>query len=248
MREAKREWAKMDVLLLSTAGTSYSIAEMLADLVGLNTALGTYTNFVNLMDLAALAMPAGFRSDGIPFGVTLIGPALSDGMLAAIGDALHRSFADAQLGATSSPLDATPRVSVEPARSKTVRLAVVGAHLSGQPLNGQLTERGAKLLETTRTAAGYRLHALSNVSPAKPGLVFDGTGPGDVEVELWEMDEAAFGSFVAMVPAPLSIGTLTLVDGRTVKGFLCEAHAVRGAKDITEFGGWRAWLGSSAGS
>ena len=247
VREAEREWEKMDVLLLPTAGTTYRIAEMLADPVGLNTALGTYTNFVNLMDLAGLAVPAGFRSDGIPFGVTLIGPALSDCMLASIGDALHRSLADAQLGATPFSLATTPPVSVEGTVGKTVTLAVVGAHLSGQPLNGQLTERGAKLLETTRTAAGYRLYALPNASPAKPGLVFDGTGPGAVEVELWDMDEAAFGSFVAMVPAPLSIGTLALVDGRTVKGFLCEGHAVRGAEDITKFGGWRGWLGGSSG-
>jgi allophanate hydrolase len=133
-----------------------------------------------------------------------------------------------------------------PARSaKSVKVAVVGAHLSGQPLNGHLVEREAKLLETTRTGPGYRLYALADTSPPKPGLVFDGTGAGAVEVEIWEMDEGAFGSFVALIPAPLGIGTLTLEDGRTVKGFLCEAHAVRGAEDITPLGGWRAWLGSA---
>lgn len=174
----------------------------------------------------------------------LVGPALSDGMLLAVGDRLHRSLAGAMLGATSTSLSSTPPVCIE-AKAKSIEVAVVGAHLSGQPLNKQLVERGAKLMETARTAAGYRLYALSNTTPTKPGLVFDGTGQGGIEVELWEMDEAAFGSFVALIPAPLGIGTLTLADGRNVKGFLCEAHAVRGTEDITAFGGWRAWLDRS---
>jgi allophanate hydrolase len=242
--EADKELAKIDVLLLPTAGTTYTIAEMLADPVELNTRLGAYTNFVNLMDLAALAVPAGFRSDGIPFGVTLVGPAFSDGMLASVGDALHRSLRDARLGATGLLLSATPPVRMEMKRRKSVEVAVVGAHLSGQPLNGQLVERKARLVETTRTAAGYRLYLLANTSPPKPGLTFDGAGPGGIEVEVWEMAEEAFGSFVALIPPPLGIGTITLADGRSVKGFLCEAHATEGAKDITAFGGWRAWLAS----
>ena len=246
MVEAKREWAKIDVLLLPTAGTTFKIAEMLADPVRLNTELGTYTNFVNLMDLAAIAVPAGFRPDGIPFGVTLIGPALSDGMLAALGDVLHRSLADAKLGATSFSLSSTSPVRIDVKPTK-VKLAVVGAHLSGQPLNVQLIERKAKLIETTCTGPGYRLYALANTAPAKPGLVFDGTGAGAIEVEIWEMDEASLGSFVSAIPAPLAIGSLTLADGRTVKGFLCEAYAIEGAEDITAFGGWRAWLGRPSG-
>ena len=248
IREASAEWAKIDILLLPTAGTTYTIAQMLADPVALNTSLGTYTNFVNLMDLAALSVPAGIRRDGIPFGVTLIGPALSDGMLASAGDALHRSLDRAQLGATSVPLSSTQPVTV-PTKStkstKSVKVAVVGAHLSGQPLNGQLVERNAKLIETARTGPGYRLYALANTSPPKPGLVFDGSGPGGIEVEIWEMDEEGFGSFVALIPAPLGIGTVTLADGRAVKGFLCEGHATRGAEDISAFGGWRAWLSRS---
>lgn len=245
IREARAEWAKIDILLLPTAGTTYTIAEMLADPVALNTNLGAYTNFVNLMDLAALSVPAGFRPDGIPFGVTLIGTALSDGMLASVGDALHRSFAGAQLGGTSTLLSSAPPARPQSKSAKSVRVAVVGAHLSGQPLNGQLVERGAKLIETTRTASGYRLYALAGTSPPKPGLLFDGSGPGAIEIEVWEMDEATFGSFVALIPAPLGIGTVTLADGRTVKGFLCEGHATRGAEDITAFGGWRAWLSRS---
>jgi allophanate hydrolase len=114
--------------------------------------------------------------------------------------------------------------------------------LSGQPLNWQLVERHAELIETARTAACYSLYALANTSPPKPGLVFDGAGQGGIEVEIWEMGQEAFGSFVALIPPPLCIGTVTLADGRTVKSFLCEAHATRGAEDITAFGGWRAWL------
>jgi allophanate hydrolase len=242
-RLAEREWAKIDCLLLPTAGTTFKIAEMLADPVNLNTRLGAYTNFVNLMDLAALAVPAGFRPDGIPFGVTLIGPPFSEGMLASAVDALHRSLGDARLGATPFHLSSTPPVRIQQKPSRSVKVAVVGAHLSGQPLNGQLVERKARLLETTRTAAGYRLYALSHTSPCKPGLVFDGAGPGGIEVEVWEMEEDAFGSFVTLIPAPLGIGTLKLVDGRSVQGFLCEAYATCGAEDITAFGGWRAWLG-----
>jgi allophanate hydrolase len=245
-REAAREWAKMDALLLPTAGTTYTIAAMLADPIALNTNLGAYTNFVNLMDLSAVAVPAGFRADGIPFGVTLVGPALADGRLCAIGDALHRSLGDARLGATPTTLSSTPAVLVPETPDAPLRVAVVGAHLSGQPLNWQLVERKAKLIQTARTGKGYRLYALANTSPPKPGLVFDGSGAGGIEVEIWEMDAAAFGSFVALIPAPLGIGTITLDDGRRVQGFLCEAHATRDAEDITAFGGWRAWLASRA--
>jgi allophanate hydrolase len=244
-RLAKREWPKIDCLLLPTAGTTFTIAELLADPIALNTKLGVYTNFVNLMDLAAVAVPAGFRSDGIPFGVSLIGPAFSDGMLLTVADALHRSLDGSTLGATRVPLASTASVLVDDEPQSFVEVAVVGAHLSGQPLNSQLLERRAKLVETTRTASGYRLYALADTTPFKPGLVFDGEGCGGIEVEIWRMDEASFGSFVALVPAPLGIGTLMLADGRSVKGFLCEAHAARDAEDITAFGGWRVWLGQA---
>jgi len=245
-RAAEAEWARMEVMLLPTAGTTYKIADMLADPVQLNTNLGAYTNFVNLMDLAALSVPAGFRGDGLPFGVTLIGRAFSDGKLAVIGDAVHRALDSAMLGATATSLAATRQVTAPAKEKKTVQVAVVGAHLSGQPLNGQLVERNAVLSGTARTAVGYRLYALANTTPPKPGLVFDGSGPGAIEVEIWEMDEAAFGSFVALIPAPLGIGTLTLHDGRRVKGFLCESYAVQGAEDISGYGGWRAWIGRTA--
>lgn len=244
IRTAEAEWDKMDVLLVPTAGTTYTIEQLLADPVRLNTNLGAYTNFVNLMDLSALAVPAGFRKDGLPFGVTLIARAFEDGMLSTIGDALHRTLNDGQLGATGKLLASTPAVA--PPQSKPlIEVAVVGAHLSGQPLNSQLVERKARLVRTTRTVSGYRFYALANTTPPKPGLVFDGEGAGGIEVEVWEMDNAAFGSFVALIPAPLGIGTVALADGTSVKGFLCEAHAVRGAEDITSWGGWRAWRNQS---
>jgi allophanate hydrolase len=241
-RAADAQWQAMDVLLLPTTGTTYAIRDVLADPIQLNSNLGLYTNFVNLMDLSALAVPAGFRANGLPFGVTLIGRAFDDGRLAAVGDALHRVLPDLKLGATAKRLAETPPVRVASAGGR-VAVAVVGAHLTGQPLNVQLQERSARLVRTTRTAPGYRFYALAGTTPAKPGLVFDGAGAGGIEVEVWEMDEAAFGSFVALIPPPLGIGTLTLADGSLVKGFLCEPHAVRDATDITAYGGWRAWLG-----
>lgn len=236
-RAAEAQWARMDVLLLPTTGTIYRIDEVLADPVRLNTNLGAYTNFVNLMDLSAIAVPAGRRPDGLPFGVTLLGRAFQDGRLATLADRLHRALPGAVVpGPVVAPQAAADRVAV----------AVVGAHLAGQPLHGQLVERGARLVATTRTAAGYSLYALAGTMPAKPGLVFDGVGKGGIEVEVYEMDHAAFGGFVALIPSPLGIGTVTLADGARVKGFLCEAHAVAGAKDITSLGGWRAWLATDS--
>ena len=239
--DAERQWRKFDVMLLPTAGTTYKIADVLADPVRLNSNLGRTTNFVNLMDLSALAVPAGFRDDGLPFGVTLIGRAFDDIKLAEIGDRLHRALNDAKLGATQTALASTPAFKTSAA--PLIQIAVVGAHLTGQPLNWQLCERNARLVRTTRTAAGYSFYALPETTPPKPGLVRDGKGAGRIEVEIWELSEAAFGSFVALIPPPLGIGTLELADGSLVKGFMCEAYAVAGAEDITATGGWRTWLG-----
>ncbi|MBP2292812.1 allophanate hydrolase [Azospirillum rugosum] len=245
IRRGEAEWARMDVLLLPTTGTTYSIEELLADPVRLNSNLGYYTNFVNLMDLSAIAVPAGFRpgngpKGGLPFGVTLVGPTFADGALAVLADRLHRAQA-LPIGATRH-MPQGPALDADSAAPGTVRLAVVGAHLSGQPLNHQLTGRGARLVRTARTGSGYRLFALAGTTPAKPGLVRDAAGAGGIELEIWELTEAAFGSFVAEVPPPMAIGTLTLEDGTSVKGFLCEPAALAGAEDITGFGGWRRWL------
>jgi len=236
-------WAGVDLLLVPTAPTHYRIADMLADPVALNRNLGAYTNFVNLLDYAALSVPSSLRADGLPFGITLIGPCGSDWQLAELGQRYHHATGLAQ-GATGEPLPASvsiPGLRAEP----TVRVAVVGAHLSGMPLNSQLTERRATLVATAETAPNYRFYALPGTTPPKPGLlrVADGTG-GRIALEIWEMPAEHYGSFVALIPAPLGIGTLTLVDGSAVQGFLCEALATEDAQDITHLGGWRAYLAS----
>lgn len=239
-------WDAVDLLLLPTAPEHPTLDAMLSDPVGCNARLGLFTNFVNLMDLAALAIPAGMSAQGLPVGVTLVGRAFSDGMLARLGDRLHRAVPEARLAGGSVPLAAAAPVPPAPEQGgQEIVLAVVGAHLRGQPLNHQLTSRSARFLGEARTAAGYSLHALAGTTPPKPGLIRD-DGPGGIALELWALSPAAFGSFVAEIPPPLGIGTLMLADGRSVKGFLCEAHVLAGASDITAFGGWRAYL--AAGS
>ncbi|MET0745223.1 MAG: allophanate hydrolase [Microvirga sp.] len=241
---ARREWDSMDVLLLPTTPFHPTMEAMLADPVGLNAQLGTFTTFVNLMDLSALAIPAGFGDDGLPRGVTLVGRAFADGRLSLLGDRLHRSLPEATLGASDRKLTDAVQIEPDTAPDETagqVLVAVVGAHLSGQPLNHQLTTRGGTVVATTKTAAGYSLYALPGTVPAKPGLIRDG-GRGGIEVEVWTLPVAGFGSFVSEIPPPLGIGTLDLADGTSVKGFLCEPHALEGAADITHLGGWRAFL------
>ena len=205
-RQAEQQWQTMDVMLLPTTGTTYKIADVLADPVRLNSNLGIYTNFVNLMDLSALAVPAGFRSNGLPFGVTLIGRAFEDGMLAGLGDRLHRAMPDAKLGATDVALAGTP-IAESAAASDVMQVAVVGAHLSGQPLNGQLTERNAASCAPAARRTATASTRWPTRTPPKPGLIFDGNGPGRIEVEIWEMSASAFGSFVTLIPSPLGIGT-----------------------------------------
>ena len=214
-------WERCESMLLPTAGTIYTVEQMLADPVALNSNLGRYTNFVNLMDLCAIAVPAGFRPDGLPFGVTFIGPAWTEPTQARLAGEF--------LG---EPVHAVP--------PGHIRVAVVGAHLRGEPLNGQLLELGGTFVTQTRTAPCYRLFALPVSRPPKPGLVRS-EGGGSIEVEIWSLSEAAFGRFVAAIPAPLGIGTISLEDGSSVPGFLCEGSAVRNALDITYFGGWRAY-------
>lgn len=235
----------MDVMLVPTAPTHYTIAQMQADPVVLNRNLGAYTNFVNLLDYAALSVPSSIRADGLPFGITLIGLCGSDWQLAELGQRYHQVTGLTQ-GATGEPLPAPmsiPGITSQAAAASTVRVAVVGAHLSGMPLNPQLTERGARLLTQTTTAPHYRFYALPGTVPPKPGLqrVADGQG-ARIVVEIWEMPVEHYGSFVALVPAPLCIGTLALDDGSSVQGFLCEARALEGALDITAHGGWRAYI------
>jgi allophanate hydrolase len=241
-RAAEAQWAAMDVLLLPTAPTIYTKQAVEADPVALNSRLGYYTNFVNLMDLAAIALPAGFRSDRLPFGVSLIAPAFSDTALLALAARF--------LGEVSSGLAAPKRSEGElasPKRSEggCIDVAVVGAHLTGQPLNHQLLDRGARLVRACRTSEQYRLFALRETKPPKPGLVREpGYAGRGIEVEVWSVPEDRFGGFVAGVPPPLAIGSVQLETGEWVNGFDCEPHAIAGADEITSFGGWRAYLGA----
>ncbi|MFY0663494.1 MAG: allophanate hydrolase [Natronospirillum sp.] len=237
--------APLSGLIVPSAPTFPTLADLEKEPVKRNSELGTYTNFVNLADMCALAIPAGFRSDGLPFGVTLIGRAWHDKAL----QTLAQQWLATQtltLGATAVSVPASAPISPEVAPGY-LRVAVVGAHLTGMPLNSQLTERKAVLVEQTHTAHSYRLFALANTTPPKPGLqhVTDGSGKSII-VELWDMPIEHFGSFVGLIPAPLGIGSLTLADGRTVKGFICEGWALADATDITDFGGWRAYLAEKA--
>ena len=234
---------QIDALAMPTAPTTYTVKQVLADPIQLNSRLGTYTNFVNLLDLCGLALPASLTSKGLPFGITLLAAGGKDARLAEIGRVFH---ADTQLplGALKMP---QPPLSASPvaAADDEIAVAVVGAHLSGLPLNGDLRSLGARLIEATKTAPDYKFYALNGTVPPKPGLLRVDAGKGSaVEVEVWALPKTAFGTFIDGVGAPLSIGTVVLADGRGVKGFLMEAAAVAGASDISSFSGWRKYLAS----
>jgi allophanate hydrolase len=245
-QQAADMWTTIDVLLVPTAPTHYTIANMQANPVELNRNLGAYTNFVNLLDYAAISVPSSMRSDGLPFGITLIGPCGSDWQLAELGQRYHHATGLKQ-GATGEPLPAPQALAgiSKLQTPATVKVAVVGAHLSGMPLNSQLLERKAKLLRQTETAPDYEFFALPGTVPPKPGLQRVAAGQGSrIVVEVWEMPMEHYGSFVALIPPPLGIGTLTLADGSSVQGFLCESLALQGARNISAFGGWRAYIAS----
>ncbi|MCC3720191.1 allophanate hydrolase [Rouxiella badensis] len=230
-----------DALVVPTSPTLRTLDEMVQEPVLFNSQFGTYTNFTNLADLCALALPSSIRDDGLPSGITLIAPAWHDAALAAFGRQWQRSLS-LTLGATDKTLNADSAMTGPMAVSADhVRVAVVGAHLTGMPLNFQLTSRNAVRVEQTRTASDYKLYALANTQPPKPGLVKD-EGGSSIIVELWDIPLARFGEFVAEIPAPLGIGTLQLADGRSVKGFICEPWAIDSATDVTSFGGWRSYV------
>ena len=230
-KEAALVWEKIDCLLTPTAGTIYRIAEMKADPIKLNANLGYYTNFMNLLDCAAIAVPAGFQSNGLPFGVTLVAPAHQDISLLHLAERLF---------------DSTGEATQQKLAAGRVRVAVCGAHLEGLPLNHQLTSRGAHLVTSTQSAADYKLYALPGGPPYRPGMVRveRGEAGSAIEIEVWEMAACEFGSFVAGISAPLGIGVITLANGDKVQGFVCERYALAEAEDITHFGGWRTYLAS----
>ncbi|MCX5260683.1 allophanate hydrolase [Streptomyces canus] len=204
--------ADADALLLPTTPGHPTLAEVAADPLGANARLGRFTNSTNLFDLAATAVPAG-EVNGLPFGVMLIGPAYTDERLARIASLLQPE----------------------------TRLAVVGAHLTGQPLNPQLLALGARLDRTTTTAPVYRLHAL-RTTPPKPGLVHVGEGGAAIEAEVWRLPAEGHGRLLTALPRPMALGSVQLADGTEVPGFLCEPSALTDAEDITSFGGWRSYL------
>jgi allophanate hydrolase len=242
-RITERTFANIDAIVLPTAPTVYSTAEVLANPIELNSRLGTYTNFVNLLDLCGLALPAAMRPDGAPFGITLLAPAGRDALLASIGRVFH---ADTRLPVGAKSLPQPPLAALPPPSGDGIPIAVVGAHLSGMALNGELQALGGRLIEETATAPDYKLYAL-RTTPPKPGMLRVEQGAGSaIRLELWALSPASFGKFVAAIPPPLSIGTIRLADGREVKGFLVEPAAINGARDISAYGGWRAYMAEAA--
>nr|WP_165637648.1 allophanate hydrolase [Bradyrhizobium shewense] len=240
---AERTFANIDALVLPTAPTAYTTAQVLANPIELNSRLGTYTNFVNLLDLCGLAVPASMRADGIPFGITLLAPAGHDALLASIGRVFH---ADTELSLGAKGTAQAPLSPLPPSSSDEIPIAVVGAHLSGMVLNGELKALDAKLIEATRTAPDYKLYALKT-TPPKPGMLRVEAGKGAaIELELWSLSPSAFGKFVNAIPSPMAIGTVRLADGRSVKGFLVEPEVLGDARDITAYGGWRAYMKEAA--
>ena len=233
-RHADELWDGIDLLAFPTVGTTYRVAELRAAPIVLNSNFGLYTNFVNLLDMAAVAIPCGIRANATGFGITLIGPADSDRALL--------DMADTYLAAADLP--ALPPLDLE-GRMQTVKLAVVGAHLKDMPLHWQLTSRDARFIGAFETAPNYRLYAIADSVPPKPALVHSEDGAA-IKVEVYELGVAEFGSFVVEVPPPLAIGTVTLGDGTSVKGFVAEPRALAGAQDITSLGGWRAYIAQKA--
>ncbi len=242
---AKGALKGIDALMVPTSPRPVTLAEMAADPIGANSMLGRYTNFVNLLDLCALAVPVSVTADSTATGVTFIAPAGQDAVLAGIGRAFHIA-SGLTLGATGQPMPDFAPLPLSPAPG-TIEIAVVGAHLSGMPLNGELTTLGGTFLRATTTTPDYHLYALPGGPPARPGLIRVASGEGAaIALEVWSLPAEGFGRFVAGIPSPLGIGTLALADGTKVKGFLCEAIATQGARDVTSFGGWRAYVASLA--
>jgi allophanate hydrolase len=241
-------WQGIDLLLVPTAPTHPTHAAVAADPVGRNAQLGTYTNFVNLLGLAALALPAGLLPSGMPFGITLIAPGGRDAALADVGTCWQRLLPSLPLGhhlAAATEADLAWPAKATPAAEPELLLAVVGAHLQGMPLHTQLTERRARLVQATTTSPHYTLHALPGTVPPKPGLarVAPDADPGHaIALEVYALPISTVGSFLALIPPPLGLGSVELADGSWVKGFICEPAGLQGADDISHFGGWRAYM------
>ena len=244
-RKAERLWRDIDVLIVPTYPRPRTRADLDADPIGPNSELGTYTNFVNLLDLCAIAVPSRWRADGFPSGVTLIAPQGRDALISAFGAKLHAA-AGIAIGATNTPVP-SPAEAAPAAGPDEIEIMVVGAHLSGMALNHELISRQARFLRAVATKPDYRLFALAGGPPFRPGLMRVAAGEGvAIDTEVWALPAGAFGSFVAGVPSPLGIGTTQLADGTTPKGFIVEAEGLKGATDISHFGGWRAYMAAAS--
>lgn len=230
--------ADVEFLLIPTAPTAFTRAQLEQEPIKNNSILGTYTNFVNLLDYSAMAVPTGKLSSGVHWGVTFVGQAFEDIRLLGFAGALHKRMMQTS-GATEFSLP-TLQQTLSPANTKNVSVVVCGAHLTGMPLNWQLTERSARLVSQTRSSAKYQLYALPDGK--RPAMVRNDNDGKAIEVEVWAMPVENFGSFVAGIPAPLGIGKVELENGEILPGFVCEHGGIQDAADITEFGGWRAWL------
>ncbi len=236
---------QVSMLAVPTTPVSPTVSDLAADPIVPNSRCGTYTNFVNLLDLAACAAPGPFREDGRAAGLTFIAPSGSDGRLAAMARAFYQA-SGVTMGATGVELPA-PAAFDDPGRDGLIEIVVVGAHLSGMPLNHELTANGGVFRRAVSTAPDYRLHALAGGPPKRPGLLRVAAGTGQpIATEVWALPPAGFGRFVAGIPSPLGIGTLTLADGTAPKGFLVEPEGLAGAQDISHLGGWRAYIASLA--
>ncbi len=235
--------AGVDVMVVPTAPMLATVDAVEREPIAANARLGTYTNFVNLLDLCGIAVPCGHLAGGWPMSITLLGPAGSDGLIAELAAALHAACGNT-LGATGWAQPVSPAAAAAPVAlgGEGIELAVVGAHMSGMALNGELRALGGTLVRAARTAPGYRLFALPGRPPARPGLIRDAAGVGHIEVEIWRLSPESFGRFVAAIPAPLGIGTVQLDDGTSCKGFLVEAAGLEGSEDVSRFGGWRRYL------
>ncbi len=237
--------ASVDLFCVPTAPTHYTRADLEAEPIRENSRLGTYTNFVNLLDMCGIAVPTGTRADGLPASVTLLAASGKDGLAATIARDLHAS-SKLTLGATGWPQPAIVEPLTDRDGDGLIDIVVVGAHLSGMPLNHELINLDGTFSRVAQTSDAYRLYALAGTVPPKPGMIrVDGGEGGMIEVEVWKLTPAAFGRFVAAIPTPLGIGTVKLSDGSCAKGFLAEPMALKGATDITDFGGWRAYFAKS---
>ncbi|MEL6452154.1 MAG: allophanate hydrolase [Pseudomonadota bacterium] len=242
--QAQPAIAACDALCVPSIPTFATVAQLQADPMGPNNMLGTYTNFVNLMDMCGIAVPTPPRADGRPGSVTILAQAGADARAAAIAAQIE-GWGDRTLGATGWPFAADP-LPADPA-ADAIRIAVCGAHMTGLPLNHTLTDRGASFVRADATAPDYAFYALPGAGVARPGMVRTDAGQGAaIAVELWDMPLPAFGGFMKTIPAPLGIGTVTLADNSTVQGFVCEAIAATGAQDITDLADWRKYLAQTA--